>query len=193
MCGLPGEMTKPSLNLGHCREQPQADSSDGLVTSAILLVGLRKEFVGGWPRKRQVAVHNLSLAISRGECFGLLGPNGAGKTTTIRMLEGFAPISSGVAQIEGHSLQDDMTTIYKTLGTCPQENLLWGSLTGREHLLYYARLRGLQGQALEAAVTEGLQSVNLLADGAANKLTSSYSGGMKRRLSVAVALVGDPK
>ncbi|KAK9863181.1 hypothetical protein WJX84_001351, partial [Apatococcus fuscideae] len=163
LAGLPGEMTKPSLNLGHCREQPQADSSDGLVTSAILLVGLRKEFVGGWPRKRQVAVHNLSLAISRGECFGLLGPNGAGKTTTIRMLEGFAPISSGAG------------------------------LTGREHLLYYARLRGLQGQALEAAVTEGLQSVNLLADGAANKLTSSYSGGMKRRLSVAVALVGDPK
>lgn len=53
-------------------------------------------------------------------------------------------VAGGVAQIEGLSLQQDMTAIYKTLGSCPQENLLWGSLTGREHLLYYARLRGLQ-------------------------------------------------
>lgn len=52
--------------------------------------------------------------------------------------------AGGIAQIEGLSLQQDMTAIYKTLGSCPQENLLWGSLTGREHLLYYARLRGLR-------------------------------------------------
>lgn len=63
--------------------------------------------------------------------------------------------AGGVAQIEGHSLQKDMTAVYKTLGTCPQENLLWDSLTGREHLLYYARLRGLQVRQLTMLLALG--------------------------------------
>ncbi len=64
--------------------------------------------------------------------------------------------ADGIAQIEGHSLQQDMSAVYKMLGTCPQENVLWDSLTGREHLLHYARLRGLQVQRFVSHCRPGI-------------------------------------
>ncbi|KAK9803177.1 hypothetical protein WJX72_009746 [[Myrmecia] bisecta] len=164
----------------------------GTPETAILLHKLRKVYPGRNGNPAKVAVKGLSLAIARCECFGLLGPNGAGKTTTLKMLEGFAEPTSGTAIIEGHNVRHDMAAIYTRLGTCMQGDLLWGALTGREHLLFYARLHNLKGPELEQAVSEGLRSVNLLAGGAGDRLVDSYSGGMKRRLSVAAALVGNP-
>ncbi|DBA85809.1 TPA: hypothetical protein ACH3X1_005361 [Trebouxia sp. C0004] len=160
---------------------------------AILLHNLRKVYKGKDGNGPKVAVAGLSLVINSKECFGLLGPNGAGKTTTIKMMEGFMDASSGSIVIEGHSVRSGMEGMSGLVGICPQHDLLWESLTGREHLLFYARLHALKGQGLSDAVTEGLRSVNLLADKAGDKLVSSYSGGMKRRLSVAVALIGRPK
>ncbi|XP_062026161.1 ABC transporter A family member 7-like [Rosa rugosa] len=79
------------------------------------------------------------------------------------------------------------------MGVCPQHDLLWESLTGREHLLFYGRLKNLKGSALIEAVEESLKSVNLFYGGVADKQAGKYSGGMKRRLSVAISLIGDPK
>lgn len=110
-----------------------------------------------------------------------------------QMMEGFLDATSGCIQIEGHSVHSGMEGIAGLVGICPQHDLLWESLTGREHLLFYARLHAFTGQELKGAVTEGLRSVNLLADKAGDKLVSSYSGGMKRRLSVAIALIARPK
>lgn len=158
--------------------------------SAILLHNLRKVYPsrGGGPK---VAVRSLSLGIERRECFGLLGPNGAGKTTTIRMMEGFLDPTSGAAIIEGYSIPKDVDSIYSLMGACPQHDLLWEGLTGREHLLFYGRIKNLGGPELQKAVDAGLRKVNLFTVG--DSLVSNYSGGMKRRLSVAISLMGDPK
>jgi ABC-type multidrug transport system ATPase subunit len=158
--------------------------------AAILLHNLRKIYPTKDGNKPKIAVHDLSLAIDRCECFGLLGPNGAGKTTTIRLMEGFLDPSSGEILIEGLSIPGDIESIYGIMGACPQHDLLWEGLTAREHLLFYGRLKNLGGTVLKRAVNDGLRSVNLFDVG--DNLVSSYSGGMKRRLSVAIALMGDP-
>ncbi|XP_058181102.1 uncharacterized protein LOC131299530 [Rhododendron vialii] len=86
-----------------------------------------------------------------------------------------------------------MKRVYTSMGVCPQHDLLWETLTAREHLLFYGRLKNLKGPALHRAVEESLRSVNLLNGGVADKQAGKYSGGMKRRLSVAISLIGDPK
>ncbi|KAG1659570.1 hypothetical protein FOA52_011926 [Chlamydomonas sp. UWO 241] len=143
---------------------------------------------GGKPK---VAVRSLTLAIERGECFGLLGPNGAGKSTAINMLTGFLEATEGTALVEGIKLGENMQSIYKMMGVCPQHDLLWEQLTAEEHLLFYGRLKGMEKEDLAAAVTEGLQGVNLLT--VRNKPAGKFSGGMKRRLSVAISFIGKPK
>ena len=159
---------------------------------AILARGLGKTYPGldGAPPK--VACRELSVGIPAGECFGLLGPNGAGKSTAINLLIGFLTPSRGSAYIKGYNLQTDLDTVYSMLGVCPQHDLLWEQLTAREHLRFYGRLRNLAGPALEAACDEALQGVNLFQGGVGDRPCGTYSGGMKRRLSVAISLIGDP-
>ncbi|RMZ55080.1 hypothetical protein APUTEX25_005706, partial [Auxenochlorella protothecoides] len=174
-------------DLGRAPSPPPAAAGEA---PAILLHHLSKVYPGAHGCDPKTAVDNLSLAIYRRECFGLLGPNGAGKTTTIRMMEGFLEPSDGEVIVGGHSIRNEMDTVYGLTGACPQHDLLWSGLTAREHLMFYGRLKNLGGKALTSAVAEGLASVNLTA--VADDLAGSYSGGMKRRLSVAIALMGDP-
>ncbi|KAG5522832.1 hypothetical protein RHGRI_034846 [Rhododendron griersonianum] len=101
--------------------------------------------------------------------------------------------TSGMAYVEGLDIRTQMDEIYTSMGVCPQHDLLWETLTGREHLLFYGRLKNLKGSALSQAVEESLKSVNLFHGGVADKMAGKYSGGMKRRLSVAISLIGDPK
>ncbi|GLI63912.1 hypothetical protein VaNZ11_007051 [Volvox africanus] len=145
------------------------------------------------PQRCHVAVRTLTLAIERGECFGLLGPNGAGKSTSINMLTGFLEPTSGDALVEGCSVRTRMPEIYPMMGVCPQENLLWEQLTGEEHLLFYGRLKGLKGKDLRNLVDAALKSVKLHLNDAGKRRVSSYSGGMKRRLSVAISFIGNPQ
>ncbi|KAK1298425.1 ABC transporter A family member 8 [Acorus calamus] len=160
---------------------------------AIICDNLKKVYPGkdGIPDK--FAVQGLSLALPRGECFGMLGPNGAGKTTFISMMIGLTKPTSGTAYVQGLDLRSNMSKIYTSMGVCPQHDMLWEMLTGREHLLFYGRLKNLKGSALEQAVEESLKSVNLYHGGVGDKQAKKYSGGMKRRLSVAISLIGDPK
>ncbi|KFK39851.1 hypothetical protein AALP_AA3G296400 [Arabis alpina] len=141
----------------------------------------------------KMAVQGLSLAVPSGECFGMLGPNGAGKTSFINMMTGLTKPTSGAAFVRGLDICKDMDRAYTSMGVCPQHDLLWETLTGREHLLFYGRLKNLKGSDLNQAVEESLKSVNLFREGVADKPSGTYSGGMKRRLSVAISLIGSPK
>jgi ABC-type multidrug transport system ATPase subunit len=159
----------------------------------VRVLGLRKEFEGRGGADKKVAVDGLFLGIRPNECLGLLGPNGAGKTTAISMLCGLFEPTSGGARVDGWRIRDpsELHKIHQTMGVCPQHDVLWGDLTGREHLLFYGRLKGLSGRRLEDEVTSTLEDVKLTF--AADKASGQYSGGMKRRLSVANALVGSPR
>eukprot|EP01112_Ceratiomyxa_fruticulosa_P013038 TRINITY_DN3645_c1_g1_i2.p1 TRINITY_DN3645_c1_g1~~TRINITY_DN3645_c1_g1_i2.p1 ORF type:complete len:881 (-),score=186.76 TRINITY_DN3645_c1_g1_i2:11-2653(-) len=158
---------------------------------ALEILDLHKVYagVGGQPDK--IAVKSLAMGIEQGQCFGFLGPNGAGKSTTIGCISGLFPPSSGTAKIYGYDIRTEISHVHSLMGVCAQDNILWGDLTGREHMMFYARLKGMSGKALEEAIEEGLKAVNLWGD--RHKRSGSYSGGMKRRLSVAIALVGNPQ
>uniref|UniRef100_A0A161ZY86 ABC transporter domain-containing protein n=1 Tax=Daucus carota subsp. sativus TaxID=79200 RepID=A0A161ZY86_DAUCS len=160
---------------------------------SIVCDDLQKVYPGRDGNPEKFAVRGLSLALPQGECFGMLGPNGAGKTSFINMMIGLINPTSGTAYIDGLDIRTNMDEIYSNMGVCPQHDLLWNTLTGREHLLFYGRLKNLKGSALSQAVEESLKSVNLFNGGVADKQAGKYSGGMKRRLSVAISLIGDPK
>lgn len=137
------------------------------------------------------AVRGISLGIKRGECFGLLGPNGAGKTTTLGCLTGeIQPPTSGEVYVAGHSVSGPgAENAFKSLGFCPQVDPLFQDLTGRQHLQYYGRLKGIADDKLDKVVDSLFQRLGLeVAD--RDKLAGRYSGGMKRKLSLAIALIG---
>ncbi len=138
-----------------------------------------------------VAVKDLSLDIQRGEIFGFLGPNGAGKTTTISMICGLLKKDGGKIDINGHSLDTDFEKCKKWMGLCPQDIVIWESLTCLEQMEFTARLYDLprtvaRNRSLELLGLFGLEEKR-------NKLSKTLSGGMKRRLNIALALVHDPK
>jgi ABC-2 type transport system ATP-binding protein len=134
-----------------------------------------------------VAVDGLSLEVRAGEVFGLLGPNGAGKSTTIGIATGLLVPDSGTVDLLGMGSPAD-ARVRRHLGLAPQEITLYGELSARENLLFIADLYGLQGA--RARVSELLSMVEL--DSRADHRTEAFSGGMKRRLNLAAALVHDP-
>lgn len=185
------QMDKPDVN----QEREKVDQLllEPNSSHAIMVDNLKKVYPGKDGNPAKFAVRGLSLALPQGECFGMLGPNGAGKTTFISMMIGLTKPTSGTAYVDGLDIRTHMEGIYTSMGVCPQHDLLWETLTGREHLLFYGRLKNLKGSALTQAVEESLKSVNLFNGGVADKQAGKYSGGMKRRLSVAISLIGDPK
>uniref|UniRef100_A0A061SDE8 Abc transporter a family member 2-like n=2 Tax=Tetraselmis sp. GSL018 TaxID=582737 RepID=A0A061SDE8_9CHLO len=156
--------------------------------AAVEVYGLRQWFGANFQ-----AVKNSWFQVEEGQLFCLLGPNGAGKSTTINCLTGNIPPSGGDALIHGDSLTapGGVDRIRGKIGVCPQFDVLWDRLTGREHLEIYGRVKGIDPAVLPRETRELLSSVKLL--DAASIRTGSYSGGMKRRLSVAIALLGNPK
>lgn len=131
------------------------------------------------------------MGIDHGECFGFLGPNGAGKSTTINMLCGYMTCTSGIVEINGRDVRTDLDNIHLDMGVCPQDNVLWDDLTGAEHLQFYGMIKNLTGDRLQQQVDYWLRQVDL--DSHVNKLSKEYSGGMKRRLCVAMSLIGHPR
>jgi len=154
----------------------------------VRVVGLRKEYKA--PHGIKVAVKNLTLGIASGECFGLLGMNGAGKSTTLGALSGDIQPTQGDIWLNGFNLQTNPDDALKYFGWCPQFDALIGMLTGREQLIMYARIKGLEEKVIPETVSAFLQMLDLTKY--ANRPVAGYSGGNKRKLSLAVAMIGNP-
>ena len=135
-----------------------------------------------------VAVYGLSLDIANGEVVGLLGPNGAGKSTSVNLAVGLLAPSSGRVQVNGQDPRQPAAR--RRLGVAPQALALYDPLTGRENLRFFAQIYGLTGARLADRVEWALAFVGLT-DRAADRV-GTYSGGMKRRLNLAAAIVHDP-
>lgn len=137
------------------------------------------------------AVNDTSFAIEEGEIFGLLGPNGAGKSTTISMLTGLFPPDGGSIHIMGIDAVSDVEKIKTLIGVVPQELALYPSLSGRENLAFFGEMYGLGGKRLKERVDSVLETVAMTER--AGDLVRTYSGGMKRRLNLAVGLINNPR
>lgn len=158
--------------------------SNATANEALVVLNLKKNF-----RSLQ-AVDNLTFSVHKNECFGLLGVNGAGKTTTFRMLTGDIPMSSGNAFLGKASLQHDLQEFQSKIGYCPQFDAQIDKLTGRETLELFAFIRGVPPHRVPSVVNYMISLADLEAH--ANKMTEAYSGGSRRKLSIAMALIGNP-
>jgi ABC-2 type transport system ATP-binding protein len=154
--------------------------------AAIEVENLVREF-----RKGPRAVNGIDLAVSRGEIYGFLGPNGAGKSTTVLMLTTLLPPTSGRAAVGGYDIVRQGAQVRATIGAALQEAALDAILTGREHLILQATLQGLPGAERRRRAQDLLERVGLTE--AADRRVGGYSGGMKRRLDLALALVHSPR
>ena len=157
-----------------------SDSDDFLVAS-----NLHKAFGD------VVAVDDVSFTIRRKDIFGLLGPNGAGKTTTIRMLSTVLNPDDGDVTIGGYSVARESDRVRELIGVCPQELALYPELSAKDNLVFFGRMAGLSGREATDASSENLERVGLL-DRAKDKV-DKFSGGMKRRVNIAIALMSRPQ
>jgi len=136
------------------------------------------------------AVQDVSFHVQTGEVLGLLGPNGAGKSTTISMLSGLLNPTNGDATIMGHSVTKEPAAAKASLGVVPQDIALYPDLSARENLLFWGKMYGLRGPALQSRVDEVLSIIGL-ADRQKDKV-GKFSGGMKRRVNIGAALLHKP-
>jgi len=137
------------------------------------------------------AVDGLSLSIPEAEVFGLLGPNGSGKTTTINCLTGLVKPTGGTLKVGGHDVQTESSEARAVMGVSPQETAIFPYLTGRENVELFGALYSVPKKRLGAGVDQMMEKVGLMDE--ARRRVSKYSGGMKRRVSIAMALVQDPE
>ena len=144
-------------------------------------------------KSKHMAVSNLNLNLKEGQITTILGRNGAGKTTTINVLTGQLQPTSGTVTIYGYRIPEDFGRARRLLGYCPQYNTLFNNLTVREHLLFFGELKGLlqDAEAIEKDVDEILHNMDLWT--MQHQLAKHLSGGLKRRLCVALAFVGGSK
>jgi ABC-2 type transport system ATP-binding protein len=153
--------------------------------AAIAIEGLTKDF--GDVR----AVDGLTLIIPEGEVFGLLGPNGSGKTTTINCLTGLLAPTAGRVSVGGFDVQTQGDEARCVMGVSPQETAVYPHLTGRENVELFGELQSVPRKTLDERTDYVIEKVGLMEE--AGRRVGKYSGGMKRRVSIAMALVADPK
>jgi ABC-2 type transport system ATP-binding protein len=156
-----------------------------MVGSAIRIQDLVKKF------EDATAVDGISLEVQKGELFGLLGPNGAGKTTTINVLCGLIKPTSGIVKIGDYDVQKETAKVKKLIGVCPQESAIYPYLTGAENVELFGNLHTMDKETLKKRRDMLLEKMGLVED--AKRKSDKYSGGMKRRLSLILALIHDPQ
>lgn len=139
----------------------------------------------------KTAVNNTNLTMYNGQIFALLGHNGAGKTTTISMLTGLIEPTEGHAEINGIDIFNNMDEMRKILGVCPQHDVLFDFLTVEEHLKLFASFKGSNSANLENEVNQMIMDIDL--DDVKTQCAKTLSGGQKRKLSVAIAMIGNSK
>ena len=138
------------------------------------------------------AVDSVSFSIEKGEIFGLLGPNGAGKTTTIRILSTIIEPDSGEVIIGGYSVRNNANEVRGLIGICPQDLALYAELSAFDNLVFFGRMAGLISQEAREQAMANLELMGL-AERAKKGKVDKFSGGMKRRVNLAVALMGHPR
>lgn len=153
--------------------------------SAIRTRGLVKQY------DTKLAVNGLELDVPAGSFYGFLGPNGAGKTTTIQILIGVLPATSGEVEVLGMRVPDDLKVIKSQIGVVPDESVLFDRLTGFEFLEFVGRMYGLERATARKRAVELLELFEL--DVKSRSLIASFSKGMKKRISLAGALIHRPK
>ena len=158
------------------------------MTTIVEVQNLRKQYD---PPDGTEAVKSISFHINRGEIFSLLGPNGAGKTTTISMLSCLLSPTSGQATVNGRSITKHAQEVKQMIGVVPQEIALYGTISAQENLRFWGKMYGLRGQQLEGRITAVLEIAGLT--DRAHEKVETYSGGMKRRINIAVGLLHDPQ
>src|SRR6266496_1891807 len=173
-------MSKDSMQVAQ-----MADQTNNATTPAIEMIDLCKTF--GTFR----AVDHLSLAVQHGEIFGLLGPNGSGKTTTINMISGLMRPTSGEVRVMGYDVRHQTRQVRRILGAVPQETALYEELTAWTNMDFHADLFGIPRKEKKERITKLLELVQLF--DRKDSRVSTFSGGMKRRLALARALLHDPK
>lgn len=156
------------------------------VRAGIEIRNLRKVY-----SNKKTAVQGLSLKMYENQITVLLGHNGAGKTTTMSMLTGMIPPTSGTALIDGKDIRTNIDGVRDSLGLCPQHNILFDELTVKEHIVFFSRLKGLKGKAVDEEVDKYVNLLELQPK--KNSQAKTLSGGQKRKLSVGVALCGGSK
>ncbi|HEY8647043.1 MAG TPA: ATP-binding cassette domain-containing protein [Gaiellaceae bacterium] len=137
------------------------------------------------------ALDGVSFAVREGEVFGLLGPNGAGKSTTVRSLVTLTKPDSGSASVAGHDVLREQNAVRRVIGYVPQDSGVDELGTGRENLMLQGRVQGMKGKDLRARTETLLELVGIT--DAANRIVKTYSGGMRRRLDIALGLVHRPR
>nr|KAJ3412372.1 hypothetical protein HK105_002369 [Polyrhizophydium stewartii] len=172
-------------------ERARVDNGQFDPKSPLIVKHMRKVYAGRGGAGPKLAVKDVTFAVEEGIVFGLLGPNGAGKTTLISILTGLYEASTGTGTLAGFDVTADTAEVYKRIGICPQFDILWDDLTVSEHLYFYARLKGISRREEREAVNIAMTNVALT--DFANRLSKGLSGGEKRRLSIAIALLGSPK
>lgn len=158
------------------------------MSSIVEVKNLHKQYN---PPEGVTAVQDVSFAIKRGEIFSLLGPNGAGKSTTISMLSGLLAPSKGEATIDGHSITQNAKAVKQVIGVVPQEIALYDTISARENLVFWGKMYNLSGDKLQERVTAVLDIAGLTER--ADDKVETFSGGMKRRINIAVGLLHNPK
>ncbi|KAI0566803.1 ABC transporter-like protein [Gracilaria domingensis] len=175
----------PDAEDADVRQEREAVARGQRDTAALVIKNMSKKF------GKFVAVDDISFSVKRNTAFALLGSNGAGKSTLFKMLVTVLSPSAGDAYIYGNSVRENPAAVRKLLGVCPQFDLFWDNLTGAEHIELFAALKNVTRKDRIQEIMERLADVDLT--DVANELVGSYSGGMQRRLSVAMSLTGDPK
>jgi len=153
--------------------------------AAIVIDNVTKKF------EDVTAVDGLSLTVEKGELFGFLGPNGSGKTTTINMLCGLLEPTTGSATICGYDIRKETNKVKELIGVSPQETAVYPALTGRENIELFANLHTMPKEQLRKNVDELLKKLSL--QDQSKRRAGKYSGGMMRRINLAMALVHDPE
>uniref|UniRef100_A0A914WMC3 ABC transporter domain-containing protein n=1 Tax=Plectus sambesii TaxID=2011161 RepID=A0A914WMC3_9BILA len=163
------------------------EESDGVLKAGIKICGLTKSY-----GKNKVAVNDLTVAFYENEITAFLGHNGAGKSTTINMLTGMTTPTTGTALLGGKDIWTHMNKIRRSLGFCPQYDMIYPNLTVREHMRFYGALKGFSKANVDAYSDKILAQLQMNSSQTLKTIAKKLSGGMKRKLCIALAFLGDP-
>jgi len=171
------------------------DMKDGVPCRGIRVTNLKKTYkrypCGIRSKKDVYANRGIYLDMSENELLCILGHNGAGKSTMISVLTGLTAPSSGAATLGGYDIVEEIDEVRQIIGVVPQFDILWDELTAEEHMRLFCRIKGVPEDEIEDVVVDKLTSVKLI--DVRKGRTKTFSGGMKRRLTVAISCIGDPK